>query len=113
MGTEQSSPIAAAGRIGASRRLVVSNKAKGAPVYAPDGNRLGRIERLMVDEATGEIVHAIVNFGFGNSIGSETDHHPVPWPLLAYNPRFDGYELRITNKQTSKQTSERTAPVDW
>jgi sporulation protein YlmC with PRC-barrel domain len=103
MGTEQNSPTAAAGHGGEGRRLVVSNNVKGTPVYAPDGNRLGRIERVMADEATGEIVYAIVNFGLGNSVGFETDHHPVPWSLLAYNPRFDGYELRITNRQVSQR----------
>jgi sporulation protein YlmC with PRC-barrel domain len=103
MGTEQSFSTAEASHIGESQRLIVSDNAKGAPVYAPDGNRLGRIERVMADEATGEIVHAIVNFAVGNSIGFETDHHPVPWSLLAYSPRFDGYELRITNKQASRR----------
>jgi hypothetical protein len=92
----------AASHIG-ERRLVASNKAKGAPVYAPDGNRLGRIERVMIDEATGEIAEAIVDFGFGNSIGLETECYPVAWSLLAYNPRFDGYELRI-NKQATPRT---------
>jgi sporulation protein YlmC with PRC-barrel domain len=92
--------MAAAGHGGADRRLVATNSAKGAPVYAPDGNRLGRIERVMADEATGEIVYAIVNFG--KSIGFESDQHPVPWSLLAYSPRFDGYELKITSKQTPR-----------
>ncbi len=82
-----------------SRRLIASDHAKGVAVYAPDGNRLGRIERVMVDEATGKIAHAIVNFTFGNSMGIEADRHPVPWSLLAYNSRFDGYVLRVTDKQ--------------
>ena len=99
MGTEQSFRTAAAGDTGGTRRLVASNNAKGAPVYAPDGNRLGRIERVMADEATGEIAYAIVNFAVGNSIGFETDRHPVPWSLLTYNPRFDGYELRIADSK--------------
>jgi len=99
MDTEQSFRTAAASDIDGDRRLVASNNAQGAPVYAPDGNRLGRIERVMADEATGEIAYAIVNFGFGNSIGFETDNHPVPWSLLAYNPRFDGYELRIADSK--------------
>jgi sporulation protein YlmC with PRC-barrel domain len=99
MGTEQNTPAAAGGHAGGSRRLVASENARGAPVYAPDGNRLGRIERVMADEATGEIVHAIVNFSPGKGIGFETDDHPVPWSLLTYNPRFDGYELRIASKR--------------
>jgi hypothetical protein len=103
MGTEQSLRTAAARDVAGNRRLIASNTAKGAPVYAPGGNRLGRIEYVMADEATGEIAYAVVNFGLGNSIAFETDHHPVPWSLLAYNPRFDGYELRIADMQTSQR----------
>jgi sporulation protein YlmC with PRC-barrel domain len=99
MRTERNSPMAAAGHGGADRRLVATDNAKGAPVYAPDGNRLGRIERVMADQATGEIVYAIVTFGPGKGIGFESDQHPVPWTLLAYSPRFDGYELKVTSKQ--------------
>src|SRR6266436_1572332 len=90
MGTEQSFRTAATSGIDGNRRLVASNNAKGAPVYAPDGNRLGRIEWVMADAATGEIAYAVVNFGLGNSIGFETDLPQVPWSLLAYNPHFDG-----------------------
>ena len=89
MGTEQSFRTAATSDIGENRRLVASDNAKGAPVYAADGNRLGRIEWVMADAATGEIAYTVVNFGLGNSIGFETDHHRVPWSLLAYNPRFE------------------------
>ena len=87
MGADRSFP---AGADRTSRRLTASDHAKGAFVYGPDGNRLGRIERVMVDEATGEIAHAVVSFTFGNSMGIEADEHPVPWSLLAYNSRFDG-----------------------
>jgi PRC-barrel domain len=82
-----------------SRRLIASDHAKGVAVYAPDGNRVGRIERVMIDEATGAIVHAIVNFAFGNSTMIDADRHPVPWSLLAYTSRFDGYELRVTDRR--------------
>jgi sporulation protein YlmC with PRC-barrel domain len=102
MATEQSFRTAAASDSGGNRRLVASDNAKGAPVYGPDGNRLGRIDRVMVDEATGEIAYAVVNFGLGNSIGFEADHHRVPWSLLAYNPRFDGYELKIADSRASR-----------
>jgi sporulation protein YlmC with PRC-barrel domain len=103
MDTEQSFRNPAASGSNANRRLVASDNAKGAPVYAADGNRLGRIEWVMADAATGEIVYAVVNFGLGSSIGFEIDHHRVPWSLLVYNPRFDGYELRIADKQTSQR----------
>jgi hypothetical protein len=98
MGADRSSQ-AAAGRNSESRRLIPSDHAKGAFVYAPSGNRIGRIERVMADAATGDIVHAVVRFTFGNSLGIEADLHPLPWSLLAYNPRFGGYELRIGDRQ--------------
>jgi hypothetical protein len=98
MGADRRFPAAAGDQEGGSRRLVASDHAKGAFVYAPDGNRLGRIERLMVDEATGEIVQAVVSFAFGHRRGIEADEHPVPWSLLTYNSRFGGYELRVTDK---------------
>jgi len=105
MGTEQSFRTAeAAGHADAKRHLVVRDNVKGAPVYTPGGNMLGRIEWVMADEATGEIAYAIVNFGSGKSIGFETDHHRVPWSLLVYNSRFDGYELRIANGRASQRT---------
>ncbi len=99
MDNDRTLRAAADDRIGGGHRLIAGDHAKGAPVYTPDGNRLGRIERVMVDETTGEIVRAVVSFTFGNRMGIETDEHPVPWSLLKYNFRFDGYELRITDKQ--------------
>ena len=100
MGTEPNSP--AASRIGAGRRLVTTGNAKGAPVYAPDGNKLGRVEGVMEDEATGEIVYAIVNFSPGKGIGFETNEYPVPWSLLRYNSRFGGYEVKIASSPISR-----------
>ena len=103
MGGDRTFQATAADRTGGGHRLIASDHAKGAFVYTPDGNRLGRIERVMVDEATGKVVRAVVSFTFGNRMGIEADTHPVPWSLLAYNPRFDGYELRITDKQALRR----------
>jgi hypothetical protein len=102
MGADRSSQ-GAAGRTGESRRLISSDHAKGAFVYAPDGNRLGRIERVMIDEATGEIVHAVVRFAAGSSMGIGADEHQVPWSLLAYNSRFDGYELGVAGRPAPRR----------
>ncbi len=91
MGAERSDRKTAARPTGGGRRLIASDHAKGAFVYGPDGNRLGQIERLMVDAATGETAHAVVRFG--------ADQHPVPWRLLSYNSRFGGYELSVADME--------------
>lgn len=97
MGADRIFPAAAGS--GGSHRLTASDHAKGAFVYDSTGNRLGQIERVMVDEATGEIADAVVSFNLGNSLGIEPDEHPVPWSLLTYNTRFAGYELKIAEGQ--------------
>ncbi len=102
MGAERIFSAAAAGQAG-GRRLVASDHAKGASVYTAEGNRLGRIERVMADATTGEIVHAVVRFTLGNSLGLEADEHTIPWPLLSYNPRFSGYELNITDRRALRR----------
>ncbi len=102
MGAERSRFPAAppsTGQGGAGRRLMTSEHARGAPVYATDGNRLGRIERVMVDAATGDIVEAVVSFASGKHTIIEANEHTVPWSLLTYNSRFGGYELRIGRGQ--------------
>ena len=45
---------------GMIHRLIGSDIARGAVVYNSAGDRIGRIERLMVDKATGRVVSAIL-----------------------------------------------------
>jgi sporulation protein YlmC with PRC-barrel domain len=85
----------AAGQTGETKSLIVSDIAKGTPVYRPNGDRIGRIEGVMVTEATRKIVYAVVSFGGHVSFGA--NHTQIPWSLLVYNPRFEGYELRIAD----------------
>jgi hypothetical protein len=32
-------------------------------------------------------------------MGIGEDYYPLPWSLLTYNPRLDGYEINITEQQ--------------
>ena len=73
--------------------LILNNIGKGAPVYSPNGERIGRIEGVMVSEATRKIVYAVVSFGRQVSFGA--NHSTIPWSLLVYSPKFEGYEIRI------------------
>lgn len=85
----------AAGQTGEAESLILSDIGKGAPVYRPNGDRIGRIESGVGTEATGKIVYAVVRFG--GHVSSGANNSRVPWSLLVYNPRFDGYELTITD----------------
>ena len=75
--------------------LVASDRSKNVAVYNSAGQRIGRIRRVMVDKATAKIVSAIICMGSGTPTIFGPDCHTVPWSLLVYNPRFDGYEMKI------------------
>ncbi|WP_354233095.1 PRC-barrel domain-containing protein [Bradyrhizobium sp. I1.8.5] len=70
---------------------------EGMPVYDARGMRIGKVERLMIDKLTGRIAYAILSFGGFLGIGA--DQYPVPWSMLTYNDKPDGFQLNVTEEQ--------------
>jgi hypothetical protein len=58
---------------------------------------LRKIIRLMIGKQSGKVGYAVMSFGGFMGIGE--DYYPLPWPLLTYNPRLEGYEVNITDAQ--------------
>ena len=85
---------------GETRSLIASDKVEGTAVYRPNGDKLGRIERVMIDKETGKVAYALMSFGGFMGIGR--DYYPLPWSLLKFNPRLDGYEINISGQQLTK-----------
>jgi sporulation protein YlmC with PRC-barrel domain len=77
--------------------LITSDRVEGMPVYDARGKRIGKVERLMIDKLTGRIAYAILSFGGFLGIGEE--HYPIPWSMLTYNEKPDGFQLDITEEQ--------------
>ncbi|MGB8486642.1 MAG: PRC-barrel domain-containing protein, partial [Xanthobacteraceae bacterium] len=67
--------------------LVASDRVEGTAVYGPGNRRIGRIERLMIDKASGKIAYAVLTFGGFLGIGE--DHYPLPWTKLRYDTALD------------------------
>jgi hypothetical protein len=84
-------------------RLIASDKVEGTAVRRSDGDKLGRIERVMIDKRSGNVAYAVMTFGGFLGIGDE--YRALPWHLLRYNERLDAYELNVTEDQL------RNAPV--
>jgi sporulation protein YlmC with PRC-barrel domain len=82
---------------GETRSLIASDKVEGTAVYRPNGDKLGRIERVVIDKETGKVAYALMSFGGFMGIGR--DYYPLPWSLLKFNPRLDGYEINISEQQ--------------
>jgi len=77
--------------------LIASDKEEGTPVRRWNGDKVGTIERVMIDKLTGKVAYAVMSFGGCMGIGE--DFYPLPWSLLTYNPRLDAYEVNITEQQ--------------
>ena len=88
--------------------LIGSDKVEGTPVYRSNGEKVGRIERVMVDKISGKVAYAVMSFGGFMGIGE--DYYPLPWSVLTYNPRLDGYEVNITEPQLKAAPKCSTRP---
>ena len=75
-------------------RLIGSDKVEGTAVYGADRNKIGSIERVMIDKITGKVSYAVL--GFGGFLGLGNDHYPLPWQSLKYDTELGGYITAIT-----------------
>jgi hypothetical protein len=92
--------------------LIGSDKVEGTAVYRSNGEKVGQIARVMIDKVSGKVAYAVMSFGGFMGIGE--DYHPLPWSLLTYNPRLEGYEVNVSEQQLKgapKYNSHET--WDW
>ena len=80
-----------------SHALIGSDKVEGTKVYRPSGEKIGQVERIMIDKKTGKVAYAVMSFG--GFMGMGHDHYPLPWSLLNYSEKLGGYEVNITEDQ--------------
>jgi PRC-barrel domain len=77
--------------------LIGSDKVEGTAVYGADDEKIGSIERVMIDKVSGKVSYAVLSFGGFLGIGD--DHYPLPWQSLKYDTNLGGYRTGVTQKQ--------------
>ena len=77
--------------------LIGSDKVEGTAVYGADDQKIGTIERVMIDKISGRVSYAVLSFGGFLGIGD--DHYPLPWQSLKYDTALGGYRTGITLRQ--------------
>ena len=90
--------------------LIGSDKVQGTSVYGADGQRIGSIERVMIDKPSGRVSYAVL--AFGGFLGIGDDHYPLPWNSLKYNPDLGGYQTMITEDQI-KAAPKFAGGAEW
>ena len=92
--------------------LIGSDKVEGTAVYGSDGNKIGNIERVMIDKISGKVAYAVLSFGGFMGIGE--DYYPLPWANLTYDTNLGGYKVGITESQLkSAPKYSKASSWDW
>src|SRR5215813_13427904 len=77
--------------------LIASDRVEGTPVRRSDGEKIGTIERLMINKLSGNVAYAVLSFGGFLGIGQK--HLPVPWGRLTYDRNLGAYHLDLTDEE--------------
>ena len=80
--------------------LIASDRIEGTLVRRLNGEKIGKIKRLMVDKASGTIAYAVMSFG--GLFGLGDNYYQIPWSMLKYNQSLDAYESDIPDEQLAK-----------
>jgi hypothetical protein len=77
--------------------LIASDRVEGTPVRRSDGEKIGTIQRLMIDKLSGSVAYAVLSFG--GFLGMAQKHAPIPWARLTYDPTLGAYHLDISQEE--------------
>lgn len=81
-----------------------ASKVIGTTVKDSAGERLGKVEDLVLDKQSNSILFGVM--GFGGVLGMGEKYHPVPWAALDYDKESDAYVINLTKEQL------KAAPAD-
>jgi PRC-barrel domain len=90
--------------------LIGSDKVESTPVYGADDQKIGTVQRVMIDKVSGKVAYAVISFGGFMGIGE--DYYPMPWPNLKYDTRLGGYRVGVTEDQL-KGAPKYNQYKDW
>lgn len=92
--------------------LVPSDRVEAAAVYGRDGQKIGTIERLMLEKKTGAVAYAVVKRG--GFLKADTHYYPLPWTSLKYDVARKAYEADLTLEELQSVGSELDGEAfDW
>jgi sporulation protein YlmC with PRC-barrel domain len=77
--------------------LIASDRVEGTSVYTSNGEKVGIIERVMLEKVSGKVAYAVLSFG--GLLGFGSDQYPLPWSSLAYDSNIGGYRTSVTEAQ--------------
>ncbi len=74
-----------------------AHKVIGTSVRTKAGEKIGKIEDIVLDKSSNNIMFAVV--GAGGILGAGEKFHPVPWAALDYDEREHAYVVPYSKEQ--------------
>lgn len=100
------------GKTSSSHSLIASDRVEGTDVRRSGGDKIGSIQRLMIDKLSGKVAYAVLSYG--GFLGMGEKHFPIPWASLRYNPTLEAYEIDASDAALGKAPSYAAdADFDW
>jgi len=95
-----------------SGALIAAGKVKGSNVYDMAGEKVGTIDDIMIDKASGRAIYAVMSFG--GFLGVGENYYPLPWASLKYDARLDGYVVGLGREQLEAAPKyDRNTAFEW
>jgi hypothetical protein len=92
--------------------LIAASKVEGTKVYDRQGESLGSIYDVMIDKRSGQVGYAVMSFG--GFLGMGESYHPLPWDVLDYDERQDGYVVDLDKERLQNAPHyQATETPDW
>jgi len=92
--------------------LIASDRVEGTVVCRVSGEKIGTIQRLMIDKTSGNVAYAVLRFGGLLGIGEK--HLPIPWAKLRFDTIRQAYLVSITDAELSQAPSYAAdKEFDW
>ena len=76
----------------------------GTGVKVSDGEKIGKIEDIVLDKMSNNVMFAVI--GFGGVLGMGEKFHPVPWSSLDYDESDNCYRLDVTKEKIKQAPAE-------
>jgi len=92
--------------------LIAAEKVRGTNVYNLAGDKLGSVEDIMIDKASGRAIYAVMSFG--GFLGMGEEYYPLPWATLKYDVQKGGYVVNLDKNQLeSAPKYARGSEFEW
>lgn len=93
-----------------THKLIDASKVAGTAVYNGAGDKLGTVERVMLNKFSGKVAFVVI--GTGGVLGVGERYHPLHWDVLTYDDGRRGYNVDLPGDRLAKAAGYSSSELD-